>query len=122
MHPAAITRLAQTHARLLNATDEEIAAAAQSVAAALRHPLLERARQATHSYRELPIVIQDSNGILEAVIDLTFIENERWVVLDFKTDAEDPGRLGRYRRQVGWYIHSIEKVKGISADGWLLHI
>jgi ATP-dependent exoDNAse (exonuclease V) beta subunit len=120
--PDAISRLAQTHARLLNATNEEIDAAAQVVAGALRHPLLERARRASRSYRELPIVIQDSSGILEAVIDLAFVENSHWLVIDFKTDAENPQRLGKYRRQVGWYVHSIEKTRNIRADGYLLHL
>ena len=119
--PEAISRLAQTHARLLNEPDEEIDAAARAVAAALRHPLLERARKAGRMYRELPVVIQDSVGILEAVIDLAFVENNRWLVIDFKTDAEDPQRLSKYRRQVGWYIHSIEKARGTTAHGWPLH-
>ena len=120
--PEAIMRVAQTHARLLNATDEEIAAAAQAVVASLRHPLLERARQATHSYRELPIVIQHGAGILEAVIDLTFVENKQWVVIDFKTDAEDPARLGKYRRQVGCYLRAIDVATRSKSNGWLLHI
>jgi ATP-dependent exoDNAse (exonuclease V) beta subunit len=119
--PETISRLARTHARLLNAAEEEIDAAAQAVAATLRHPLLERARRATRSYRELPVVIQDSGGVLEAVIDLAFFENERWIVIDFKTDAEDPQRMGKYRRQVGWYVHSIEKTTGALAKGWILH-
>jgi len=106
----------------LNATNEEINAAVQSVAGALRHPLLERARKAARLYRELPIVIHDTAGILEAVIDLAFVENDRWSIVDFKTDAEDPRRLSKYRRQVGWYIHSLEKARGIAADGWLLHL
>jgi ATP-dependent exoDNAse (exonuclease V) beta subunit len=120
--PDAITRLAQTHARLLNATNEEIEAAARAVAGALRHPLLERARGSGRLYRELPIVIQDIGGILEAVIDLAFVENKQWIVVDFKTDAEDAQRLGKYRRQVGWYIHAVEKTTGMLAKGAILHV
>ena len=121
--PETIARLAQTHARLVNATEDEIEAAAQAVAGALRHPLLERARRANRSYRELPVVIQDSAaGILEAVIDLAFVEDTGWFVVDFKTDVEDPLRSGRYRRQLGWYIHAIEKITGITTRGCLLHI
>jgi len=119
-----ILRLAESHARLLGAADEEVHQAARRVATALQHPLLTRARHATRSYRELPVLIKDDTaGLLEAVIDLAFLEDSNWVVIDFKTDAEDPHRLPRYRRQVGWYLHAIERATGTySAAGWLLHV
>jgi len=121
-HVESIKRIAGTHARLLNATEEEVEAATVAVAAALRHPLLERARRASQVYRELPVVIQDVTGLLEAVIDLAFLEDSAWLVIDFKTDAEDPQRLRKYRRQVGWYVHAIEKTTGAPARGCLLHL
>jgi ATP-dependent helicase/nuclease subunit A len=119
-----ILRLAESHARLLGAPNEEVQEASHRVAAALQHPLLNRARHASRSYRELPLLIKDGTaGLLEAIIDLAFVENSNWVVVDFKTDAEDPHRLRRYRRQVGWYLHAIEKSTGTdSASAWLLHI
>jgi ATP-dependent helicase/nuclease subunit A len=120
----AILRLSGSHARLLGAPDEEAHDAAHRVASALHHPLLSRARQATRSYRELPLLIKDKTfGLLEAIIDLAFVEDSTWVIVDFKTDAEDPHRLRKYRRQVGWYCHAIEKATGTgSATGWLLHV
>jgi hypothetical protein len=118
----AVGRLARTHARLLNATEEEIEAATEAVDAALRHPLLERARKASHTYRELPVLMHHNGSVVEAVIDLAFVENDRWSVVDFKTDAEDRQRLRKYCRQVGWYIHLVEKVKGGPTDGWVLHL
>ncbi len=118
-----IERIAQTHGRLLNATSEEITGAAKAAAAALQHPLLLRARGAARFYRELPLVIDDdSAGLLEAVLDLAFVEEAGWVIVDFKTDAEDPTRLTRYGRQLGWYIHSIERMTGRTATGYLLHV
>ena len=121
--PEAITRLARTHARLLNATTEEIEAAAQAVTAALKHPLLERARRASRCHRELPVLIKDDiGGLLDAVIDLAFLEDRAWTVVDFKTDVEDPQRATKYRRQLGWYMHSIEKTTGMRSRGYLLHL
>ena len=85
-----ILPIAETHARLLDATPDEVKAAAQTVVEALRHPLLERARQAAQRHRELPILIKDDLvGLLEAVIDLAFLEDDAWIVVDFKTDVED---------------------------------
>jgi ATP-dependent exoDNAse (exonuclease V) beta subunit len=119
----AILPISRTHARVMNATEEEIEAATQAAAAALLHPLLDRARGADRLHRELPILINDDiGGILEAILDLVFLEGSVWIVVDFKTDAEDPLRLARYRRQVGWYIHSIEKATGMPARGYLLHL
>ena len=119
-----ILRLAESHARLLGAPNEEVHEAAHRVATALQHPLLNRARHASRSYRELPLLIKnDSAGLLEAIIDLAFLEDSNWVIVDFKTDVEDSHRLRRYRRQVGWYLHAIEKATGThSARGWLLHV
>ncbi len=120
--PDSIDRIARTHARLLNAAEQEVEAAVHAVTAALRHPLLDRARKASRSYRELPIVIKDVAGLLEAVIDLAFVEDMGWFAVDFKTDAEDLQRLAKYRRQVGWYIHSIEKTTGAATRGCLLYV
>src|SRR5439155_16907866 len=121
--PEAIARIARTHAKLLNATDEEVQAAAQAVTAALNHPLLERARRASRCHRELPILIKDDvGGLLDAVIDLAFLEDRAWTVVDFKTDVEDPQRATKYRRQLGWYMHSIEKTTGMRSRGYLLHL
>jgi ATP-dependent exoDNAse (exonuclease V) beta subunit len=116
-----IERLARAHARLLNATDEEIAAATQTVTAALQHPLLLRAQQASSTYRELPISTKDPAGnLIEGVIDLAFVEGTQWTVIDFKTDAEDTGRLDQYRQQVGWYVYSIERVVGSTPQSAIL--
>jgi ATP-dependent helicase/nuclease subunit A len=119
-----IVRLAESHGRLLGAPGEEVQAATHRVAAALRHRLIDQARGASRFHRELPILVNDSiGGLLEAVIDLAFLDAGKWVVVDFKTDAEDPHRLRRYRRQVGWYLHAIEKATGTTAaGGWLLHV
>jgi hypothetical protein len=119
----AILQIARTHSRLLNASDEEIEAAATAVTAALKHPLLKRAANAPRCYRELPITLQDTPGtLLEAVLDLAFLEDSGWVVVDFKTDAEEPSRLLRYRRQVGWYMHALEAFSQQPAQGWILHL
>jgi ATP-dependent exoDNAse (exonuclease V) beta subunit len=120
---ASVLRLAQTQGRLLGATEEEIEAAVQAVAAALRHPLLERARRANSCYRELPLMVrEDSGAILEAVMDLAFEEDKIWHVVDFKTEAEELQPLVRYLRQLGWYMYAMEKAAGVPARGYLLYV
>src|SRR5262245_826579 len=121
--PQAIEHIATTHARLTAATDEEVAAAVQAVTFCLKHPLLDLARGSNSVHRELPIVVKTDDGkLLDAVIDLAFRDQAGWVIVDFKTDMEDPQRAMRYRRQVGWYVRGLELITKEKPVGWLLHL
>jgi ATP-dependent helicase/nuclease subunit A len=120
----AIATLAQSHGRLVGATREEIDAAATAVAAALRHPLLLRARAADKLRREAPVVLSTDVGMLEGIVDLAFAEGEVWTVVDYKTDAE----LGEgvaflqqsYEMQVRMYAAAIGAATGQPAHPTLL--
>ena len=118
-----LLQLAQTHGRLQAATNEEIQSAAITVFDALQHSFLARVRQSPRVHRELPIALHtDTGSIFEGVIDLAFLESDKWMITDFKTDADQPDRQSRYRRQVAWYVHAIEKRSGRPAAGFLLHL
>jgi ATP-dependent helicase/nuclease subunit A len=118
--PAQIAALAEVHARLLDAPRAETEAAAAAVEATWAHPLLERARAADRSYRELPVDLRLDNGqLLEGVIDLAFLELDRWVVVDFKTDTI---ASTRYERQLQWYVYALAKLTGRAATGHLLQV
>ncbi len=118
-----IEPIANTHARLVDATTDEIAAAVQAVEECLKHPLLDLARKSKTVFRELPILTHTADGkVLDAVIDLAFEDETGWIVVDFKTDAEDPQRAGKYRRQVGWYVYGLERAVRQRPAGWLLHV
>jgi ATP-dependent exoDNAse (exonuclease V) beta subunit len=118
--PDQIAALARVHARLLNAPGEEVHAAAEAVEAAWAHPLLARARAAQRCHRELPIHLRLEDGrLLEGVIDLAFVEQDRWIVVDFKSDTGD---AARYQRQLQWYLYALSKLTGRNAAGHLLRI
>jgi ATP-dependent exoDNAse (exonuclease V) beta subunit len=118
-----LLQLAQAHGRLLAASDEEVQAAGVAVFDAFQHSMFLRMRQSLRVHRELPITMQSSAGnIFEGVIDLAFLESGRWVVTDFKTDVDLPGKASRYRRQLGWYMRAMEQITGVPADGYVLHI
>jgi ATP-dependent exoDNAse (exonuclease V) beta subunit len=117
---AQIAALARVHARLLDAPGEEADAAAAAVEAAWAHPLLARARVAQRCHRELPIHLRLEDGrLLEGVIDLAFVEQDRWVVVDFKSDSLN---AARYERQLQWYLYALSKLTGREAAGHLLRI
>jgi ATP-dependent helicase/nuclease subunit A len=95
------------HAKVLGASREEREEAALAVEHTLAHPLLERARKAWRSgqlRRETPVTITQSDGsLLEGILDLAFLEDKKWVVVDFKTDRELEAALEPYVRQVALY-------------------
>ena len=99
------------HGKVLGASREEIEEAVSAVGGALAHPLLERARKAWRSgqcRREAPVTISQPDGtLLEGILDLAFLENNQWVVVDFKTDRELEAILEPYFRQVALYATAV---------------
>ncbi len=118
--PDQIAARAHVHGRLLDAPGDEADAAAAAVEAAWAHPLLARARAAERCHRELPVHLRLADGrLVEGVIDLAFVEHDRWVVVDFKSDTGD---FARYERQLQWYLYALSKLTGKAAAGFLLRI
>ena len=122
-----IESTARAQGRLVGATADEIAAASASVVAALRHPLLVRAKRASECRRESPILARGADGtLIEGVLDLAFRELEGstpiWTVVDFKTDVEIAGRREDYQRQVRVYADAVAGATGERARGVLLSV
>jgi len=118
-----IKRLAQAAARSIGATAEETEAACEAVKEALAHPLLGRARAAARVHREYPVILKiDSGRLLDGVIDLAFVENNSWIVVDFKTGADLSAGRALYERQVRWYAHALAALTQMRASAVLLGI
>src|SRR5438067_438846 len=113
-------------ARLLGASDEERDASVEAVVACLAHPLMRRAAAAARDggcRREVPLVIRTPDGtLLESVVDLAFLEESVWHVVDFKSDADLERLLEAYRRQVALYVSGITQATGAPARGTILRI
>ena len=119
----ATTALAELHGRLLDATPEEVQAAAQCVTSALEHPLLRRAAKADAHHRETPVMLRlDDRRLVEGTLDLAFREGETWTVVDFKTDFDLDAQADTYRRQVAWYVYALSQLTGQPARGVLLAV
>jgi ATP-dependent helicase/nuclease subunit A len=128
-----IAKLVELNARSIGAPREEIEAARFAIEAALAHPLITRARAAGRIHREYPVTLpledgksQELPAVLEGVIDLAFIEDGAWVIVDFKTDSDsssDAGvRRGQYLRQLQWYGYALERLTGFRAKAYLLEV
>jgi ATP-dependent exoDNAse (exonuclease V) beta subunit len=117
-----IARVAAAQGRLTGATDEEVAAAARAVEAALRHPLLLAAATSADCRREEPLIHRLADGtVLEGVADLAFRDAEGWTVVDFKTDPR-PEDHAQYSAQLRLYCAAIEAATGAPARGVLLAV
>jgi len=120
---ATIRQWAQLNGRILGAHVEEIEAACARVHAALDAPLLHRARAAQRKHREYPVMLRvDDQRLMEGVIDLAFVENNAWVIVDFKTDADIAGHSPQYQRQLQWYASALSRLTGLPARAYLLAV
>ncbi len=121
--PGAARRIVELNARVLGATEEEARAAEDAVTAALAHPIFARARAAARCHREYPVTLRIESGrVLEGVVDLAFVEDGAWVVVDFKTDADSGNRREQYQRQLQWYAHALATLTGMPARAVLMRV
>jgi ATP-dependent exoDNAse (exonuclease V) beta subunit len=119
----AIARIAATHARIINASADEIAAAAAVVRGVLSHDIRARARRARRLRRETPVSwVQDDGTLIEGVLDLAFDEGELTFVIDFKTDYELSAGEPRYRAQLDQYVQAVARATGRKARGILFRV
>ncbi|MGA2410515.1 MAG: UvrD-helicase domain-containing protein [Candidatus Binataceae bacterium] len=121
----AIADSAALYGRIVGATPKEAAAATGAVLAALNSPLILRARNARELRRESPLIATLGDGLMvEGVADLAFLEESdagrRWVVVDFKTDADVTPRLTEYRTQVALYLRALTRATNLPAIGLIL--
>ena len=82
-----------------------------------RAAAMELVGKADEVYRELPFAV----GSLEGKIDLLFREGKKWVLVDYKTDAQPDAE--RYRAQMQAYATALQQVAGIVvAEQWLFFL
>jgi ATP-dependent exoDNAse (exonuclease V) beta subunit len=122
-----IEALVHVKAGMIGAPTEERAAAMDAVRAALAHSVITRARDAAGQVaydvrREVQVIAHKADGMLvEGFVDLAFREAGRWIVVDFKTGADDiEANLPRYEEQVRLYAGAVADATGEEASPVLL--
>jgi len=124
--PGDIVRVAQMQGRIMGANEEEVKAAIDTVRLALAHPLLKRAAVAASTgrcRREAPVTMRLEDGIMiEGVVDLCFQEDDKWILVDYKTDFEIEGRVEEYAHQVRLYSQAISRAVHKPVESFLLRI
>ena len=77
-------------------------------------PAGQRALQADQVHREWAFNMKGpGQGLIQGVIDLCFVENGQWVLVDYKTDRADGEELlRRYTLQLQWYARALSSITG----------
>jgi len=116
-----VRAIAVNQARLVGGSAEEIDAVVRAVRGALAHPVMQRAAAAQLVRREIPIVLDTPEHMLEGIIDLAFSDGVAWSVVDYKTDPNLPPEIrAPYEAQVRMYATAITAATGLPCSAALL--
>ena len=120
---ATIRAIAELEARVLGADDAEVHAAIDAVQSLFAHEVLQRVRAAGDRVsREVPIGYLENGVLIEGAADLVVHDDDRAVVIDFKTDAELEAGLDWHRRQMRLYARGLIAITGRPADAIIVRI
>jgi ATP-dependent exoDNAse (exonuclease V) beta subunit len=111
--------IAEVEARILGSAGSDIEPAVQTALTALQHPLLAGITTATRLHREFPVVLRQGEKLIEGVIDLAFLANQSWTIVDFKTGPADKKRN---RGQLELYRQALELATGFPVRAVLFEI
>jgi ATP-dependent helicase/nuclease subunit A len=117
-----VLALCEALARLTGATPEETAASIDAVLATLTHPRLSAARASPQVRREVAVAhVLDDGTLAEGVIDLAYLSDSGWIIIDFKTDETVDPR-GVYAAQLHRYVEAVKLATGLATSGVLLQV
>ena len=60
-------------------------------------------------------LVMEEGSLLQGVIDCAFMEDDQWVLVDYKTDRiqDEAAFVQRYELQLDWYAKALEKITGL---------
>ena len=107
-------------------TEAEAAAVYEKGAAAfLESDLGKRLTQADTLHREWPFTMQireDSPTMVQGIVDAAFLEDGKWILVDYKTDRDTRPEVfvPRHEKQMNWYRTAVERLTDIPVkEMWL---
>ena len=69
------------------------------------------------------LVMDERGTLLQGVIDCAFLEDDQWVLVDYKTDriTSDEQLADRYRSQLSFYKQALEQILGLPVTEAILY-
>ena len=118
--------------------DEAMLVSRDKIRQFVASPLGTRMRKAASSgllYREEPFVLEiDANRLnsvfpaeekvlIQGIIDVFFIEDDKLVLMDYKTDRVDTSQslVERYRVQLDYYEEALRRIRGMDVKEKLIY-
>ncbi len=90
-----------------------------------RSPLGQRMLQSPDVRREAPFTMRiapDAPTLVQGILDCAFLENGKWILIDYKTDRDTAEEtfVPRHAMQMNWYRAALERLTHIPvAEMWL---
>ena len=73
-------------------------------------------------YTEVPFSFKEGYEIWQGEIDLLYIKNNKYCIIDYKTNADDSGLEEEYKNQLLAYKKAIKKNLGVDSEAYIYHI
>jgi len=93
-------------------------------ASALCRRMLSSPRALREQPFTLPVEVQGEVSLIQGVIDACFVEDDRWVILDYKTDRIDGDPVAaaeKHRGQLQLYARALTEATGLPvAEQWVV--
>jgi ATP-dependent exoDNAse (exonuclease V) beta subunit len=73
-------------------------------------------------YCELPFSYQDGNDIWYGNIDLLYVLDGKYFIVDYKTNYESKNLDKEYEKQLNAYKRALKTINNIDAEAYIYHI
>ena len=85
--------------------------------------IFEELLAADEVYTEVPFCYSaDNDGIVNGVIDVIYLKDNEWHIIDYKTDAEFDSEGLKHKAQLDAYIKAFRQITGKTADAKIYQI
>lgn len=71
---------------------------------------------------EVPFSFKEGKMIWQGIIDLLFIKDGKYFIVDYKTNEEDDNLEEEYKKQLDAYKKALKKTLGVDAEAFIYHI
>ena len=83
--------------------------------------LIAELKSAQEVYTELPFAYKEGNDIYNGIIDLLYKKQDKWYIVDYKTNYDAEELDAKYTNQLEGYKKALA-CQGIEADAFIYHI
>ena len=84
--------------------------------------ILNTLLSADNVYCEMPFCYRDGDVIWNGVMDIVYVKDGSWHIVDYKTNADGSDLDEKYQNQLAAYIRALKALVGVDADAFAYHI